>query len=227
MNSSGKPLIVIGKMMAIQHQSVAVELSNNYDVVVIDLLEIGRAMKRLRGREVEAAILKMQTFTYFMPLLRSLAPTGTRLNHCIGRGPLVRDLPESIRHQVGFCGYLDLNLPLSTTVDQTMQICDSCNGEAHGAWSPTSLQHFHADLDHDRRLDEFDNQVVFLISRGFTDQQISHALNFSVQTIRNRVSHILKTYGFENRTELSWAQIQAALAQGIAVRGIFDEPEPL
>lgn len=51
--------------------------------------------------------------------------------------------------------------------------------------------------------DLLDQSLVRLISVGLTNDEIAQRLNFSVQTIRNRVSRILAASGARNRTHLA------------------------
>lgn len=51
--------------------------------------------------------------------------------------------------------------------------------------------------------DAFDESIVQFISIGFTNAEIAEHLNFSLQTVRNRVSHILEESGARNRTHLA------------------------
>lgn len=52
-------------------------------------------------------------------------------------------------------------------------------------------------------LDEADREIADLVSKGMTDKEIASAINFSVQTIKNRVSRILTSVGAANRTQLA------------------------
>lgn len=51
--------------------------------------------------------------------------------------------------------------------------------------------------------DETDRKILQLISQGKFDKEISQELFLSLQTIRNRVSHILTESGAKNRTHLA------------------------
>lgn len=52
-------------------------------------------------------------------------------------------------------------------------------------------------------LNEMDQEIALLISRGFTDKDIAATVHFSVQTVKNRVSKILAQVGATNRTQLA------------------------
>jgi DNA-binding NarL/FixJ family response regulator len=61
---------------------------------------------------------------------------------------------------------------------------------------------------HDGLIDDFDNRILCLLAAGGTNEEIAEALHYSNQTIRNRVSDLLKLLNLRNRTELSsaWSQ---------------------
>lgn len=51
--------------------------------------------------------------------------------------------------------------------------------------------------------DAVDREIVRLVASGFTDKEISDVVNYSHQTIRNRISRILGDTGARNRTHLA------------------------
>ena len=59
-------------------------------------------------------------------------------------------------------------------------------------------------------LDEFDRAILRLLGTGASDQQISEAVFLNLQTVRNRVSRMLKKFGYENRTQLALFVSQVA-----------------
>ena len=52
-------------------------------------------------------------------------------------------------------------------------------------------------------LEGTDREIAELVSKGLTDKEIAAAMNFSTQTIKNHVSHILTVVGAANRTQLA------------------------
>lgn len=52
-------------------------------------------------------------------------------------------------------------------------------------------------------LDSVDRDILRLLGTGATDQQIANAVFLSLQTVRNRVSRLLRTFDRENRTQLA------------------------
>lgn len=50
--------------------------------------------------------------------------------------------------------------------------------------------------------DGTDQDIVQLITFGFTNQQIAERVNLSIQTVRNRISRLLEVSGARNRTHL-------------------------
>lgn len=51
--------------------------------------------------------------------------------------------------------------------------------------------------------DETDREIVQLVASGFTDREIAEIVNYSHQTVRNRLSRILGDSGARNRTHLA------------------------
>lgn len=51
--------------------------------------------------------------------------------------------------------------------------------------------------------DSIDEDIVRLISYGFSNAEIAESIRFSVQTVRNRISQLLVASGARNRTQLS------------------------
>jgi len=51
--------------------------------------------------------------------------------------------------------------------------------------------------------DTTDREIVSMISAGLTDEEISHGVYLSCQTVRNRISRMLERSGARNRTHLA------------------------
>lgn len=51
--------------------------------------------------------------------------------------------------------------------------------------------------------DAIDREIVSMISAGLTDEEISHGVYLSCQTVRNRISRMLERSGARNRTHLA------------------------
>lgn len=52
--------------------------------------------------------------------------------------------------------------------------------------------------------DYTDMAILELVCIGYRDQDIAETLHYSVQTIKNRLGHMLKRSGLTNRTQLAW-----------------------
>lgn len=53
------------------------------------------------------------------------------------------------------------------------------------------------------QLDETDRKMLELLTRGFTDRKIANEVCLSLQTVRNRISRLLKRLKLSNRTQLA------------------------
>lgn len=51
--------------------------------------------------------------------------------------------------------------------------------------------------------DDVGRQILVLLARGLSDQDIAEAVGLNVQTVRNRVSRLLQSFGKHNRTQLA------------------------
>ena len=58
-----------------------------------------------------------------------------------------------------------------------------------------------------------DLKIVRLVSMGYADREIAGLLNFSHQTIRNKISRLLEANGLRNRTQLGMAYIFFRMSQ--------------
>jgi DNA-binding NarL/FixJ family response regulator len=63
-----------------------------------------------------------------------------------------------------------------------------------------------------KTLDETDRIILRELATGASDQQIASVVFLSVQTVRNRVSRLLRRFGRENRTQV--AVFLAGLPEG-------------
>lgn len=63
-----------------------------------------------------------------------------------------------------------------------------------------------------KTLDETDRSILRELAKGSSDQHIAAVVFLSVQTVRNRVSRLLKRFGRDNRTQV--AVFLAALPEG-------------
>jgi DNA-binding NarL/FixJ family response regulator len=55
----------------------------------------------------------------------------------------------------------------------------------------------------DEELTEAEDRVAFAVSRGLSNKEIAAALEISVRTVENHISHILDKKGFSNRVEIA------------------------
>lgn len=51
--------------------------------------------------------------------------------------------------------------------------------------------------------DDIDRRIVSLVAAGYTDREIALIVNYSYQSVRNRISRILFNSGIRNRTQLA------------------------
>jgi len=68
--------------------------------------------------------------------------------------------------------------------------------------------------------DDMDRRIVALVAAGYTDREISHVVNYSYQSVRNRISRILLNSGIRNRTQLAVQHIFERLEEQAAGGGL-------
>ena len=89
------------------------------------------------------------------------------------------------------------------------QMRDCANGKVRG---DTPLSHTHRQLQ--IAVDDDDRRILQLLVTGDTNHEIADKVFFAEQTVKNRISRLMKAAGVSNRTEL--AMLFATSASGIS-----------
>lgn len=134
----------------------------------------------------------------------SVAPT--RRQGAPRRIVLAPSVPNSLIIQTAQAG-LDDVIDMSVPPDELLlALKDSLGGKrsvlSHPIWrSITSPRDVHSIASPYR--DSIDREIVSMIAAGLTDEEISHGVYLSCQTVRNRISRMLERSGARNRTHLA------------------------
>lgn len=115
-------------------------------------------------------------------------------------------VPNSLLIQAAQAG-LDDVIDMSQSPEKLLsQFRDSLAGRhslrAHPIWNSIHLPKDVHDLTSPYR-DTIDREIVSMIAAGLTDDEISHGVYLSCQTVRNRISRMLERSGTRNRTQLA------------------------
>ena len=130
-----------------------------------------------------------------------LIPENTDGNHVkvVGVQALTKSVLQDAE-KAGYDGVIDLNSTIGNLVNEIEKIK---NGEKtlHEQIVAFEKSH-HPSMPFSLR-DDMDRQIVSLIGLGYSDQQIANTVFLSCQSVRNRISRILRDSKLQNRTQLA------------------------
>jgi NarL family two-component system response regulator LiaR len=103
----------------------------------------------------------------------------------------------------GIDAVVDARLPVQEIISKISLVCSS-GKKATGvqAFQHWKLKETSVELG-DICRDEADTQIVALIIRGFSNDEIAEEIFIALQTVRNRISRLLSAAGVKNRTQLA------------------------
>lgn len=131
--------------------------------------------------------------------------TGTRTDRCIVASRSVDNVLKIKTAHGGFFDVLDLTQDLENIVTQLQ---DDHRGtsqlDSDRLWTTIERPRSHGDMASVPR-DESDLAILELVRIGLTDGAIAELIHMSQQTVRNRVSAMLRRSGLTNRTQMAWA----------------------
>lgn len=201
-----KDLVVVGQHLTADYPTLIDELRDLFDVQVLDFMQLGDTVDAIAGRTIKFVVTRIEYLEFFAAVTTMLAPTGTSVSHCLAWGHSRSEWSDSDLAQLGLCGCLDMSLTIEDLVAQLVEVCGSCPRH------PETLFTEHIDVlaggKDGMSLSTMDDTIANLVVRGLSDRTIADMVHYSNQTIRNKVSRILKDYGFDNRTELATAQLR-------------------
>ena len=206
-----KDLILVGHHFSTDHSDVIDALQPRFDVVIFDFLHLGETIDSLSGRTIASVVTKLEYFEFVAAVCALLAPTGTSVTHCVAWNDIPSTWSPSDLWQIGLCDVLDTSLTTDSTVSRIGDVCASCR--SHPPSLLTDRPDLPAETEDRKALTGLDRDITHLVVRGMSDREISEVVNFSTQTVRNRISRILRDNGFSNRTELATAQLRHSFRQ--------------
>ena len=102
--------VVIGGPLSVAHPSFMRRVSESFDVVVFDMLELGRTLERLAGRRIDAAVILLHHSEFIEPMTTMISERGASVDHFFGLGDHGTFLTASVLQQMGFCASLDMTI---------------------------------------------------------------------------------------------------------------------
>lgn len=163
-----------------------------------------------RATELASQPGKVDAFLIDSALIEKCLERGTRIQTGRNGSPrrlvLAPHVPNSLVIQTAQAG-LDDVIDMSTPADVLLTaLRDSLSGKrgvlSHPIWrSIASPRDVHTIASPYR--DTIDHEIVSMIAAGLTDEEISHGVYLSCQTVRNRISRMLERSGARNRTHLA------------------------
>jgi DNA-binding NarL/FixJ family response regulator len=130
-----------------------------------------------------------------------LLPDATAGNHTKVVG--VQALTKSVlkdAEKAGYNGVIDLNDSVGQYVAEIAAIK---NGQKTLRDQIVAFEKSHHPSMPFSLRDDMDHQIVSLIGLGYSDQQIANTVYLSCQSVRNRISRILRDSKLQNRTQLA------------------------
>jgi len=204
---SSYPNLFVGWLLAEKQASLIAHLEDHFNIFLFDLLAIRDTLDHLKVRRPDILLVRMEFVHLFTPLLQDLPHDRWHPTHLVALSD--SNSPHSDRHDLHLkiCSVIEEPVDDELIVRTLLEVFADC--PAH----QTQKQNIPAGNPIDNALrdgliDDFDSRILRLLAAGATNEEIAEALHFSSQTIRNRVSDMLKVLKLRNRTELSaeWSQ---------------------
>ena len=163
-----------------------------------------------RANELASQPGKVDAFLIDSALIEKCLERGAKIQTGRNGSPrrivLAPHVPNSLVIQTAQAG-LDDVIDMSTPAEVLLTtLRDSLSGKrsvlSHPIWrSIASPRDVHTIASPYR--DTIDHEIVSMIAAGLTDEEISHGVYLSCQTVRNRISRMLERSGARNRTHLA------------------------
>lgn len=182
-------------------------LRSDSDVASLTIARDGRqALQTLNTSPVDISLTSGHGIDFNRALQRHIDPTiAANLTKVVATNSA--SVPLIVKaHQWGYDDLISLDLEPSEIVPALQR---SIQGESSLHNHPVvKTLHLHSVPLHNEVQTEStdDRNIAQLIGVGLTDVEISEVLTINVQTIRNRISQILRINGLRNRTQLALMQ---------------------
>lgn len=213
------PLLLTGMHLHRAAPAHVEELKKYFEVCVLDFNDLAATVNVLSGRRVAGVVARFEYYQIFSALGSLLLATGTSFEHCLIWNHGTSVLSDDDLSQIGLCACIDVTANSREVAAHVWDLCQNCQRHP----SPLLLDSSSFGDDTADSLGVVspgaDDLMADLVANGFSDHEIAEILNYSNQTIRNRMSRVLRTNGFDNRTQLGNARLRHSIQAYIG-----DEP---
>lgn len=197
-----QPQLVLGTMWAESYPQVAASLGDKFTVHVFDLFNAEMSIENLKGTTTNALIMFADMLDALGPLVVDLGTSGVSIQHVIVASESPNLLDAQRHDELGICGSFSSTLTADEVATFVQQILDTCPCEPGESRLAQKIKTRSAALLAIES-DAVDLAITSLVAEGCSNEEIADKLHYSHQTIRNRLSEILKQTASSNRTELA------------------------
>ena len=186
------------------HPEQTRELQEFFDLRTFDLLNAAQSIRDLEGIIIDATVIRLEWIDSITPYIHALEKAGTPILHVVASQQKTSDFPNKRLKELGVCGLITETHDVPTVVESLNLIIETCTCKPGDSMFAKKVAALSAVFEKVEAI-EVDKQIVTLVAEGFSNEEIAQAIFFSANTVRNRLSEIMKSAGLRNRTELALA----------------------
>lgn len=213
--SAPRPLVVLGSMWTAMHPRSTDRLRKSFDIEEFDLLQTDASIARLTGRVVDAAIIRIEWLDMAAPYLQALEAANTPIRHIIATEQQDGMFPRQRMASLGVCGIIAETGSHAAVLAEIHRVLAECRCQLDAATYNSRLVAQNAVFERLVAAGGLDSGIVTLVAEGLTNEEIASSLHYSLQTVRNHLSHIMKQTRVRNRTELAHAWRRFAITRDL------------
>ena len=198
------PKVVLGTLWAQAHPQVVDALGNAFDTYVFDLFNAGKSIGDLRGSVMNVLIMFVDMLDSLGPLVVDLESSDVKIQHVIVFNDSRASFDTKDHAELGVCGSFSDSHEPHEVVALVKHVVETCPCEIGRSRLALKIR-ARSDAFHRIEVNELNLAIVTLVAEGYSNEEIANKFHYSHQTIRNRLSDLLKNTGLSNRTELAVA----------------------
>ena len=207
-----KNLILVGRPFVDQHPSTIEHLSKSAAVIVFQPFDIAELIRDHAGKTFDVALGYVAWTDMFIAHATFFALHEIQIKHLAFEESAQVITPAKTRDLLGICVTLPIDSTDSDWARAVAMCCTSC--EAHDPEVEFVMRVLaKPDPLENPVFDELDHSIARLAFEGLTNDEIASTVHYSHQTVRNRMSEILRVTGAHNRTELAFMWRRHAMLQ--------------
>lgn len=195
------PAVLVGSMWCDSHPEATALLAQHFEILQFDLLNAERSIHQLKGKSINASIIRLDWLDTVTPLIDILDEMGISVGHVILSEPHGNALPTERLMSRGGCGAIAESWSVNDVATYIKKVIDTCPCDS-GRNTIPQLEKRHSKI-FTEQLDQVDHRILTLVAEGLSNDEIGEALHYSSKTIRNRLVLIMDVTGLRKRTELA------------------------